>query len=232
MLYFTREKIIVHKTFIWNDFACVSFSSLYTPGMKSTSYYHHMKISLLIMFCEYLLMFLPKVASCSFDLSAYRHLFAKPTNLVIINLWLCMISLWYIIENEWVTPNTKTPKTGGKSDNSESDFLKIARLRSSMHLNLCMWRTEMKSRRVLLFVFFWLFFLAEELRHASHSHPFFCFLLLSGLHWAQTISLASGAVALVRSQCTKPLSIRNKQRAVSSSMNKSACEDGDSLRNH
>lgn len=225
-----REKIIVHKTFIWNDFAGVSFSSLYTPGMKSTSNYHHMKISLLIMFCEYLLMLLPKVASCSFDLSAYRHLFAKPTNLVIISLWLCMISLWYIIANEWVTPNTKTPKTGGKSDNTKSDFLKIARLCSSMHLNLCKWRTETKSRRVLLF-FGW-FFLAQEQRHASHPHPFFCFLLLSGLHRAQTISLASGAVALVRSQCTKPLSIRNKQRAVSSSMNKSACEDGDSLRNH
>lgn len=97
---FMGEKIIVHKTFIWNDFAGVSFSSLYTPGMKSTSYYHHMKISLLIMFCEHLLMLLPKVASCSFDLSAYRHLFAKPTNLVIISLWLCMISLWYIIANE------------------------------------------------------------------------------------------------------------------------------------
>lgn len=144
------------------------FSSLYTPGMKSTSYYHHMKISLLIMFCEYLLMLLPKVASCSFDLSAYRHLFVKPTNLVIISLWLCMISLWYIIANEWVTPNTKTPKTGG-SDNIKSDFLKIARLCSSMHLNLCKWRTETKSRRVLLF--FWLllfFFLAQERRHASH----------------------------------------------------------------
>lgn len=95
-----ERKIIVHKTFIWNDFAGVSFSSLYTPGMKSTSYYHHMKISLLIMFCEHLLMLLPKVASCSFDLSAYCHLFAKPTNLVIISLWLCMISLWYIIANE------------------------------------------------------------------------------------------------------------------------------------
>lgn len=225
------EKIIVHKTFIWNDFASVSFSSLYTPGMKSTSYYHHMKISLLIMFCEHLLMLLPKVASCSFDLSAYRHLFAKPTNLVIISLWLCMISLWYIIANEWVTPNTKTPKTGGKSDNTKSDFLKIARLRSSMHLDLCKWRTETKSRRVLLF--FWLFvFFSSKTKTCLTSHPFFCFLLLSGLHRAQTISLASGAVALVRSQCTKPLSIRNKQRAVSSSMNKSACEDGDSLRNH
>lgn len=143
---------------IYLEWLCLHFFffSIY-PRHEINQLYLHMKISLLIMFCEYLLMLLPKVASCSFDLSAYRHLFAKPTNLVIISLWLCMTSLWYIIENEWVTPNTKTPKTGGKSDNSESDFLKIAHLRSSMHLNLCKWRTEMKSRRgfiVFLVVFF------------------------------------------------------------------------------
>lgn len=95
-------------------------------------------------------MLLCKVALCSWLFSGHLLLITKPTDLFIISKRLCMISLWSVVRDERVTPDTKTLKTGGKSGTSESDFLEIVRLCSSvciLNLRECVCERRERSER-------------------------------------------------------------------------------------
>lgn len=148
--------------------------------------------------------------------SVHPLLITKPTSLFIMSSRLCTISLWSITKDEWVTLDTKTLKTAGKSSTSESDFLKIVRLCSSVCiLNLCecVWKKdgdrqmERERRREWFLELMFFFFFSPDMPHIPSalqiSYPY------HGPHRAYNIS-----PALVPTQRTKPLSIRNKQRDV------------------